>query len=97
MQVVAWAGLVLSWIGLLFLVKLVFICLRVLKQIRRLAEMTRDAATHLAENLTGEEAFGELELLAAQLPAAVRGIPPGAAAARPRVSSLSPAIPGRFP
>jgi hypothetical protein len=96
-EVVAWAGLILSWIGLLFLVKLVFISLRVLKQIRRLAEMTRDAAKHLAENLTGEEAFGELELLAAQLPAAVRGMPPDAAAARPRVSSLSPGIPGRFP
>ncbi len=48
MDVVAWAGLVLSWIGLVFLVKLVFIVLRVLKQIRRLAEMTRDAAAHLA-------------------------------------------------
>jgi hypothetical protein len=96
-EVVAWAGLVLSWIGLLFLVKLVFICLRVLKQIRRLAEMTRDAAAHLADNLAGEEEFGELELLAGQLPAAVRGLPPGARASRPKVSSLSPGIPGRFP
>ncbi len=93
----AWAGLILSWIGLIFLVKLVFICLRVLKQIRRLAEMTRDAATQLADNLTGEEAFGELELLAEELAEAVRGIPPGAGAARPKVSSLSPGIPGRFP
>ncbi len=97
MEVVAWTGLVLSWIGLVFLVKLVFICLRVLKQIRRLVEMTRDAAAHLAENLTSDEAFAELELLTAQLPAAVRGIPRDAAAARPRVSSLSPGIPGGFP
>ncbi len=97
MDVVAWAGLILSWIGLIFLVKLVFICLRVLKQIRRLAEMTRDAATHLADNLAGEEAFGEFELVAEQLAAAVRGIPPGARAARPKVSSLSPGIAGRFP
>jgi type VI protein secretion system component VasK len=96
-DVVAWVGLVLSWIGLLFLVKLVFICLRVLKQIRRLAEMTRDAATHLADNLAGEEAFAELELLAQQLAPAVRGIPRGAGTRRPRVSSLSPGIPGRFP
>jgi hypothetical protein len=96
-DVVAWAGLVLSWIGLLFLVKLVFMCLRVLKQIRRLAEMTRDAAAHLADNLAGEEEFGELELLAEQLAAAVRGLPPGARASRPQVSSLSPGIPGRFP
>ncbi len=97
MDVVAWAGLILSWIGLIFLVKLVFICLRVLKQIRRLAEMTRDAATHLADNLAGEEAFGEIELLAEQLAAAVRELPPGARASRPRVSSLSPGVPGRFP
>jgi hypothetical protein len=96
-DVVTWAGLVLSWIGLLFLVKLVFICLRVLKQIRRLAEMTRDAATHLADNLTGEEEFGDLELLADQLAGAVRGLPPVARASRPRVSSLSPGSRGRFP
>jgi uncharacterized membrane protein YcjF (UPF0283 family) len=97
MEVVAWAGLVLSWIGLLFLVKLVFIVLRVLKQIRRLAEMTRDAAAHLADNLAGEQAFDELEQLAAELPSSVRGIAAAATAARPNVSSLSPGIPGRFP
>jgi type VI protein secretion system component VasK len=97
LDVVAWAGLILSWIGLIFLVKLVFICLRVLKQIRRLAEMTRDAAAHLADNLAGEETFEELEPVAEQLAAAVRGIPPGARAGRPRVSSLSPGVPGRFP
>jgi hypothetical protein len=96
-EVVGWAGLVLSWIGLLFLVKLVFMCLRVLKQIRRLAEMTRDAAAHLADNLAGEKSLGELEQLAEQLTSAARGIPPEAAAARPRVSSISPGIPGRFP
>jgi hypothetical protein len=96
-EVVAWAGLVLSWIGLLFLVKLVFMCLRVLKQIRRLAEMTRDAAAHLAGNLEGEESFAELELLAAGLAKAVQALPPGAAAARGTVSSVSPGIPGRFP
>ncbi len=97
MDVVAWSGLVLSWIGLVFLVKLVFMCLRVLKQIRRLVEMTRDAAAQLCENLQGEKAFEELELLAQQLPEAVRGIPVGAAAAPPTVSSLSPGVPGRFP
>jgi HAMP domain-containing protein len=96
-EVVAWAGLVLSWIGLLFLVKLVFISLRVLKQIRRLAEMTRDAAAHLADNLAGEQAFDELEQLAAELYSAVGGIAPAATAARPNVSSLSPGIAGRFP
>jgi hypothetical protein len=96
-DVVAWAGLALSWIGLVLLLKLVFMVLRVLKQIRRLAEMTRDAAAHLAENLTSEEAFGELELLAAQLPATVRKLPEGSAAARPRVSSVSPGVPGGFP
>jgi hypothetical protein len=96
-EVVAWAGLVLSWIGLVLLVKLVFMCLRVLKQIRRLAEMTRDAAAHLADNLAGEQSFAELELLAGQLTSAVRAIPPEAAAALPRVSSLSPGVPGRFP
>jgi hypothetical protein len=97
MEVVAWAGLVLSWIGLVFLVKLVFMCLRVLKNIRRLAQMTRDAAFHLAGNLAGEESFAELELLAVQLTSAVRGIPPEAAAARPTVSSISPGVAGRFP
>jgi HAMP domain-containing protein len=96
-EVLAWAGLILSWIGLLFLVKLVFISLRVLKQIRRLAEMTRDAAAHLADNLAGEQAFDELEQLAAELPSAVRGIARAATAARPNVSSLSPGIPGRYP
>jgi hypothetical protein len=96
-EVVAWAGLVLSWIGMIFLVKLVFMCLRVLKQIRRLAEMTRDAAAHLAGNLAGEESFAELERLAVQLTSAVRGIPPEAAAASARVSSISPGVPGRFP
>jgi type VI protein secretion system component VasK len=97
MAVVAWAGLVLAWIGLLLLVKLVFMCLRVLKQIRRLAEMTRDAAAHLADNLAGEEAFAELEVLAEQLASAARGLPAGVSAARPRVSSVSPGVPGRFP
>jgi hypothetical protein len=96
-EVVAWAGLVLSWIGLIFLVKLVFMCLRVLKQIRRLAQMTRDATAHLADNLAGEESFGELERLAEQLTSAVQAIPREAAVARPRVSSISPGIPGRFP
>lgn len=97
MEVVAWAGLVLSWIGLVFLVKLVFMCLRVLKNIRRLAQMTRDAAAHLAGNLAGEESFAELELLAVQLTSAAQGIPPEAAAARPKVSSISPGVAGRFP
>jgi hypothetical protein len=97
MDVVAWAGLVLSWIGLVFLVKMIFIVLRVLKQTRRLAEMTRDAAVHLADNLAEEAAFGELELLLEQLAPAVRALPPGASAARARVSSLSPGIGGRFP
>jgi len=71
--------------------------MRVLKQIRRLAQMTRDAAAHLAGNLAGEESFAELELLAVQLTSAVRGIPPEAATVRARVSSISPGVPGRFP
>lgn len=96
MEVVAWAGLVLSWIGLVFLVKLLFISLRVLKQIRRLAEMARDAAVGLADNLADEERLAEMERLAGELTDAVAGLPSGAAAARPYVSSISPGV-GRFP
>jgi biopolymer transport protein ExbB/TolQ len=97
MLVFAWVGLVVSWLLLVLVMKSVFLTLRLLKQTRELAEMTRDAAVHLADNLADDEAFAELELLAAQLPEAVRGLPPGAAAARPNLSSLSPGVGGPFP
>lgn len=97
MDVIAWGGLVVSWVLLLLVVKFVFLVLRVLKQTRRLAEMTRDSAVHLSHNVSDDDAFAELEILAAQLPEAVRGLPRGAAAVRPRRSSLSPGIGGRFP
>ncbi len=95
MEVLAWAGLVVSWLLVLLVMKFVFLVLRVLKQTRRLAEMSRDAAVRLADNLSDDEAFAALEALAAQLPEAVRGLPRDAAAARPRVSSLSPGLGGR--
>ena len=95
MEVLAWVGLVVSWLLLVLVVKAVFIVLRVLKQARRLAEMVRDAAVSLAANVSDDEAFAELELLAGQLGEAVRGLPPGASGARPRVSSVSPGLGGR--
>jgi type VI protein secretion system component VasK len=95
-DVIAWVGLVVSWLLILLVVKFVFIVLRVLKQTRRLAQMSSDAAVQLADNLADEEAFAEFELLAAQLPQAVRGLPRGAAPARRRGSSVSPGIGGRF-
>lgn len=97
MEVLAWFGLVISWVLLVLVVKFVFLVLRVLKQIRRLTEMSRDAAELLAANLSDVESFAELELLAAQLPLAVRGLPPREADARPAVSSVSPGIGGRVP
>ncbi len=97
MDVVAWVGLVVSWVVVVLVVKLVFLVLRLLKQTRRLAQMSRDAAVRLADNFSHDEAFAEIEVLAAQLPDAVRGLPRGAAAARPGVSSVSPGIDGRFP
>ncbi len=96
-EVVAWAGLVVSWLLVLLVIKFVFLVLRVLKQARRLAEMSRQAAVGLDDNLSDDEAFAALEVLAAQLPDAVRGGPRGAAAARPRTSSLSPGLGGRTP
>lgn len=94
MEVVAWVGLVVSWLLLLFVMKFVFLLLRVLKQTRRLAEMSLGAAVRLADNLSGDE-FADLEHLATQLPDAVRGLPRGAAAAPPSVSSVSPGLGGR--
>jgi hypothetical protein len=93
---IAWSGLVASWLLLLLVVKFVSIVLRVLKQTRRLAEMSRDSAVRLAENLADEDAFAQLELVAGQLPDAVRGLSRGAPAARPPTSSVSPGIGGRF-
>ncbi len=97
MEVLAWVGIVGSWLLLLLVMKLVFLVLRVLKQTRRLAEMSRDAVVHLAENLSDDGAFAELERLAAQLPDAVRGLPRRAADTRPGVSSVSPGLGGRRP
>ncbi|PLS75340.1 MAG: hypothetical protein CYG61_07945 [Actinobacteria bacterium] len=96
MEVLAWVGLVVSWLLVVLVVKFVFLVLRVVKQTRRLAEMSRDAAVHLAENVSDIDAFAQLELVAGQLADAVRGLPRGAAAARPRVSSVSPGLGGRF-
>jgi biopolymer transport protein ExbB/TolQ len=95
-EVLAWVGLVVSWILLVLVVKFVFLVLRLLKQTRRLGQMSRDAAVRLAENLSDDEAFAELEVLAAQLADAVRRLPPGATAAPTNSSSVSPGIGGRF-
>ena len=97
MDVLVWVGLVVSWLLLLLVIKFVFLVLRVLKQARRLAEMSRDAAVGLAQNVSSEESFAELELLAAQLPRAVQGLPRGAAAGRPPASSVSPGIEDQLP
>ena len=94
MDVVAWVGLIVSWLLLVLVVKFVFILLRVLKQARRLAEMTRDAAVSLAANVSDTEAFAELELLAGLLRPAVRGLPRGASDVSPRISSVSPGLGG---
>jgi HAMP domain-containing protein len=98
MDVIAWAGLLVSWFLVLLMVKYVFIALRVLKQIRRLAEMSRDAAVALTANLAEADAFAEVARLAADLPAAVRGLPQaqrsGITGTAMR-SSLSPGIGGR--
>jgi HAMP domain-containing protein len=91
-EVVAWVGLLVSWLGLLVILKLVLITLRVLKQIRRLAEMTRDAARHLADNVADERAFTELELLAGGLAQAIRRLPLSADDVAPRMSSVSPGL-----
>ncbi len=96
MEVLGWVALVTSWFLLILVLKFVFLVLRVLKQTRRLAEMSRDAARHLMDNLADEQAFIELERLAEQLPDAVRGLPRGGVAASSRVSSVSPGIGGRF-
>ena len=94
MDVLAWVGLVVSWLLLVLVVKTVFIVLRVLKQARRLAEMVRDAAVSLAANVSDDEAFAQLELLAGQLRPAVRGLPGGARDVSPRISSVSPGLGG---
>ena len=92
MEVVAWVGLVTSWLALLLILKLVFMTLRVLKQIRRLVEMTRDAARHLADNVADSDSFAELELLAAALVGAVRRLPVSADDEGPLMSSVSPGL-----
>ncbi len=92
MEVVAWIGLVTSWLALLLILKLVFMVLRVLKQIRRLAEMTRDAARHLADNVADTSAFAELEVLAAALAGAVRRLPVPEQDQAPLMSSVSPGL-----
>lgn len=80
------------WLALLLILKLVFMTLRVLKQIRRLAEMTRDAARHLADNVADTSAFAELEQLAGALTGAVRRLPVSADDQAPRMSSVSPGL-----
>ncbi len=96
MEVLAWVGLVVSWMLLVLVVKFVFLVLRVLKQTRRLGQMSRDAAVRLADNLSDDEVFSELDVLATRLADAVRGLPPGAAGAPTSSSSVSPGIGGRF-
>lgn len=92
MEVVAWVGLVTSWLVLLLILKLVFMILRVLKHIRRLAEMTRDAARHLGDNVGDTQSFAELELLAAALVGAVHRLPVSADDEGPLLSSVSPGL-----
>jgi HAMP domain-containing protein len=96
-EVVAWIGLVTSWLALLLILKLVFMTLRVLKQIRRLAEMTRDAARNLAGNVADTSAFAQLELLSAALTGAVRRLPVAAEDEGPLMSSVSPGLRPRPP
>jgi HAMP domain-containing protein len=97
MDVIAWAALLLSWLLILLVVKYAFLTLRVLKQIRRLAEMSRDAAVSLGANLADADAFAEVERLAAELPRAVQGLPRSRIASIPSRSSVSPGIGGRIP
>ena len=97
MRVIAWLALIGSWFLIVLVVKYVFIVLRVLKQTRRLAEMSRDTAKQLAANVADAESFADLEVLAERLPVAVRALPRGAAEARPAVSSVSPGLGGRIP
>jgi hypothetical protein len=100
MEVVAWAGLVVSWVLLALVLKFFSITLRVLRDLRALTAMTRDAARELAANVADEDVlrqFAEVERLAARLPATVRRLPSGPASSRtqPAVSSVSPGIGGR--
>lgn len=95
MNVLAWLGLVVSWLLLALVLKFVILVLRVLKDIRLLAQMTRDTAVLLADHVCDDETFAQLELLARQLPDAVRGLPAAAAAVSPPVSSVSPGLGGR--
>jgi hypothetical protein len=97
MDVIAWVALLFSWLLILLVVKYAFLTLRVLKQIRRLAEMSRDAAVSLGANLAGADAFAEVERLAAELPGAVQGLPRSRIASIANRSSVSPGIGGRIP
>lgn len=98
MDVIAWAALLLSWLLIVLVVKYVFLTLRVLKQIRRLVEMSRDAAVNLGANLADADAFAEVERLAAELPRAVQGLPRRSRVASTAIrSSVSPGIGGRIP
>jgi HAMP domain-containing protein len=98
MDVIAWIALLVSWLLILLVVKYVFITLRVLKQIRRLAEMSRDTALSLGANLADAAAFTEVERLAAELPRAVQRLPHRSRVASNAMrSSVSPGIGGRVP
>lgn len=89
MEAVAWIGLVGSWLALILILKLLVVALRVLKNIRRLAELTLDAATGMSTNLAGADRSAELDDLSAQLADAGRALA-SAAAELPLVGLAAP-------
>jgi hypothetical protein len=90
----AWVGLVVSWLLVAMILKFLIVVLRILKNIRRLAQMTRNTAVALADNVSDEATFVRLVELAEQLPRAVRPLA-GRTAVAPRRSSVSPGVGGR--
>jgi hypothetical protein len=95
-ELFAWVGLVVSWLMLALILKFLLVVLRILKNIRRLAEMSRDTAVALAVNVADDEGFAQAATLAEQLPRAVQPLATGADLPVPYTSSVSPGIGGRF-
>lgn len=74
MDAVAWIGLVASWLAVVLILKLLVVALRVLKNIRRLAELSLEAATAMSTNLSAADRFAELDDLSEQLGDAGRAL-----------------------
>lgn len=81
-QVVWWIGLLGALLVTLFVLKQVFLLLRVLKDIHRLGEIIRDAARGLADNAVEIPRLQELAEPAREMRAAVDKIAAGAASVR---------------